>query len=143
MTIMRLFREDEESRRIWGAGPNLGWYRYWKERANKPREFWVKVVQVEAVICPVIVASAHWYVHKDGVWRNLQDIVVNAAGRGQGIGRMLIEHIGAPIKLKTDVESKANGFYKHLGFQEQETVISRNGEKVLRVWHLYKTEEEQ
>lgn len=123
--ILRLFALDKK---IWPSGIGQNWYWFWREKST--HEEWVKIGARG-----IIVASAHWSVRRDGL-RNLKDIIVDPAFRGAGLGRQLIAYIGRPIILKTDHDSEANGFYRHLGFQAGEEVRSKSGAKLLRVYRL-------
>ena len=123
--ILQLFGLDKK---IWPSGVGQNWYWFWREKSTKER--WVKVLDHETII-----ASAHWSMRRDGI-RNLKDIIVHPNVRGQNIGRLLITEIGRPIILKTDHDSEANGFYRHLGFEPGEEVPSKSGAKLLRVYRL-------
>jgi GNAT superfamily N-acetyltransferase len=124
--IIRLFGLDKK---IWPSGVGQNWYWYWREKSTK--EAWVKVTDGVSGI----IASAHWSVRRDG-WRNLKDIIVHPNFRRHHLGQTLIDHIGRPIVLKTDHDSEANGFYRHLGFEPGEEVRSKSGAKLLRVYRL-------
>lgn len=131
--ILALFALDKK---IWPSGVGQNWYWFWREHSTK--EDWVKVVDGNAMVDGVdgqIVGSAHWSTRRDGT-RNLKDIIVLPSARGQGIGRMLVEHIGRPIILKTDHDSDANAFYQRLGFVKGDTLPSKNGSKLLTNYSL-------
>ena len=125
--ILALFRSDEEARKIWSSGVGQSWYFYWD--AGNPREHWVKAFEPGGRI----IGSVHWLVRLDG-WKSLRDIVVDPAARGQGVGRLLVEHLGLPIVLKTDQDSLANNFYRRLGFKIGETSLTRNGKKYVTAY---------
>ena len=123
--IIALFGMDKK---IWPSGIGMNWYWFWREKST--REDWVKIVEGGEII-----GSAHWSTRRDGI-RNLKDIIIHPAHRGKGLGLQLIECIGRPIILKTDHDSEANGFYRHLGFEPGEEVRSKSGVKLLRVYRL-------
>lgn len=125
--VIKLFGLDKK---IWPSGVDQNWYWYWREKSTK--EEWVKVLAGDH---QSIIGSAHWSLRRDGI-RNLKDIIVHPDVRGQGVGKFLIDHIGRPIVLKTDHDSEANGFYRHLGFEPGEEVRSKSGAKLLRVYRL-------
>lgn len=118
--IIALFALDKK---IWPSGVGMSWYWFWNSPAK--REYWVKAVEGDKIL-----GSVHWSVRRDDV-RNLRDIIVSPTVRGKGIGKLLVEHVGSPVILKTDHDSEANRFYQHLGFVQGETRPSKNGKKLL------------
>ncbi len=127
--ILALFKQDEETKKIWGSGGGQSWYWYWHKPEGK-QEYWVK-----AVVSGHIVGFIHWSVRKRDNWRNLQDVIVHKDVRGRRVGKQLVDHIGAPVYLKTDHDSLANSFYQRWGFRKGETVPSRNGKKLLTYYY--------
>lgn len=122
--IIKLFALDKK---IWPSGVNQNWYWFWRPKTTMER--WVKVLSGSGTI----LASAHWSIRKDGT-KNLKDIIVRPDMRGQNLGRLLMNEIGRPVVLKTDHDSDANGFYLALGLTPGETVPSKRGTKLLRVY---------
>jgi GNAT superfamily N-acetyltransferase len=128
--ILALFKQDDECKKIWGSGGGQQWYWFWHKDSGK-QEYWVKAVDNDGIL-----GFVHWSVRKRDGWRNLQDIIVAGKAQGLGIGRMLVNHIGRPIYLKTDHDSIANRFYQRMGFRQGDTVWSRNGRKQLTYYYL-------
>lgn len=123
--VLALFKTEKS---IWSSGGGQAWYRYWQQRG--PREYWVKAV--EPPYCTLL-GFVHWTIRRDG-WRTLADIIVSPTARGRGVGKRLVEHLGDPIRLKTDVGAPSNEFYQRLGFRCVETKPSKNGKKQLNVY---------
>lgn len=118
------YRRDDEAwlRAVWGeckhilgTGVDLMLHRYGQRISDRE-----KII----VIRPF--AFAHYRERLDGV-RNLYEIGVSAVARRQGHGRRLIEAIGRPLILKTDLDNEAsNAFYVALGFKFMGWSWSRN-----------------
>lgn len=122
--IVALFNSEKN---IWPWGMGVPWYRFWNSRGRTER--WHK-----AVLDGKTVGSVHWSITLDNT-RNLYDIVTAPSVRGQGVGRALVEYIGTPVKLKTDVGAPSNDFYLRLGFTKGETEITRSGKKYVTTYY--------
>jgi len=96
------------------------WKRFWEEHA--PNEHWV-VVRGKGY--------AHFRRRNDG-WNTLYEIAVMPRQRRKGIASTLIEHIGWPLRAKTDADNVAsNAMYFALGFQRSGSRFTKNGKKML------------
>lgn len=86
-----------------------------------------------------IIGFAHYRHRRDGQ-TTLYEICVQAEMRGQGVGKVLVQHLCAEaallgkscLVLKTPIDLPANGFYQHLGFVCQETLPGKK--RALNVW---------
>jgi GNAT superfamily N-acetyltransferase len=122
--IMSLFKQDEEARRIWpNSICNRYWWLYTSHRGKQ--EYWDKMVEEN-----VIIGFVHWRVRKTG-WKYIDELLVAQEKRGQGIGRLLIEHVGRPVYLKTDPNSEAVKFYLKLGFLPGESMETSYGARMI------------
>lgn len=66
------------------------------------------------VVIPEL-AFCHYRIRKDGT-RFVYEIAVAQEAKGKGLGRKLMEYVGRPVELKTDVASEeSNAFYRRLG----------------------------
>ena len=126
--VAALFKADAEAKKIWPGGISMNWYFFWN--GQKENNHWVKAVGPNGNI----LGSVHWTVRKRDGGRTLHDIAVLPSARGQGLGKILVDHIGLPITLKTDHDSQANGFYLKLGFVLQGQAQSRSGLKMFNVY---------
>lgn len=80
-----------------------------------------------------IFGFVNYRTRRDG-WHTVYEVAVDKPFRGTEIGRELIEAVPHPIRLKCPVDNKANGFYRHLGF---ECVATEQGRKrMLHLWEL-------
>lgn len=107
---------NSHNRYFWNG--NAIWYRFW-HREDTAREYWI-------VVDPGL-GCAHFRIRHDGC-RVLDEIVTAPEARRKGIGRAMIDYIGRPIRLKTDVDNEvSNAFYLSLGFNLVGVVFSKSG----------------
>lgn len=99
------------------------WYRYWT--GGSENEFW------DVIPC---MAFVHYKRRKDGV-NVIYEIAVGSEFKRKGLGKMLLDHVGYPMELKTDVQHReSNAFYKGCGFYPAGEKRSRDGLKRMRIW---------
>lgn len=73
------------------------------------------------------VAFVHYLIRKDG-GKTIYDIAVDPDHRGQGLGKALVEHVGFPVRLSTNVDNEgSNAFYRALGFRLTRREVSKSG----------------
>jgi len=98
--------------------------------AEDIRDHHVFVVESDGILTGCAIVSLN------GTSAHLMNIAVDPAARGQGLGRLLMEHAeefarssgAAEMHLATHVEMPENvALYSHLGWSE----TSRNGNKVM------------
>jgi ribosomal protein S18 acetylase RimI-like enzyme len=130
-----MIRTIRESDKVWVKplfdsnqsilGPfDVAWYRYTtsKNRSEK----WV-VIEGEAF--------AHYLIKKNGE-RTLYEIAVKS--KGKGLGRILLNHIGYPMNLKTDADNaESNEFYRRCGFTCVGQKMSKSGEKTFNIYQRW------
>lgn len=63
-----------------------------------------------------IVGYVEWHNCQDG-WSTVYSVAVDKAHVCQGIGINLLWKVPRPVRLKCPVDSKANTFYSHNGFE--------------------------
>lgn len=105
-----------------------------------PRELgWVRRVALQEALARGTLLVARWSgavvgyceyrVRKDG-WRTIYSVATQI--QQLGIGRALVDAVGAPVRLKCPVDSAANGFYRAMRFT---LVATEPGKKrALNVW---------
>lgn len=105
-------------------GPaSVAWHRFWA--GARTRNHWIVIEGL---------AFVHYRRRLDGVYV-IDEIAVDAAAKGRGLGRRLVERIGLPIELKTDADNaESNAFYQRLGFYPAGTKRSKSGKKLFRLW---------
>lgn len=125
MSIREVTPEDQEwLKSIWDE-PMFGsfsvwWYRYWHQRSHGER--WI-IYEGKGF--------AHYFVRRDGM-RRIQEILVAPDARRQGIGEMLVNYVGVPVKLRTDCDNVAsNAFYRRLGFVPAAKVRAKSGKEMM------------
>lgn len=108
-------------------------------RAYSQELGWVRRVALQEALAHSTLLVARWSgtvagyceyrVRRDG-WRTIYSVAVQA--QGLGIGRALVDAVGAPVRLKCPVDSAANGFYRAMRFT---LVATEPGKKrALNVW---------
>jgi len=104
-------------------GPfGMAWYRYWQLKEENPKagELWVGIENI---------AFCHYRVRRNKR-RTIYEIAVVDGYKGQGIGKAILNYVGYPIDLKTDIDNPiSNGFYNKYGFKLTGTGQSKNGSK--------------
>ncbi len=99
---------------FWNGG--VIWYRYWHQSGS---ERWI--------VARPDLGCAHYRVRRDG-WKVIDEIVTSEAARRRGVAKAMIEHIGAPIFVKTDCDNEpSNAFYLALGFRLVNVRFARSG----------------
>lgn len=113
--LLELWKANEEH--LGWFGPRT-WHMFWKGHA--PNEHW-DVLRPQGFI--------RWRNRRDG-WRTVYDIAV--AEQGKGLGRLLMEHVGRPVRLKTNASNlNAQGFYRHLGLSIAARSHTRDGRGIV------------
>lgn len=114
-----------------------------------PQELgWVRRVALQDALARGTLLVARWSgavagyceyrARRDG-WRTIYSVAVQA--QGQGIGRALVNAVGAPVRLKCPVDSGANAFYRAIGFSL--ISVDPGRERALNVWIYTGTTSEQ
>ncbi len=81
-------------------------------------------------------AFAHFNLKRNGE-KTLYEIAVDTNMKRMGIGRALVDFIGAPMLLKTDADNIAsNAFYASLGFFLLGEKFTKSGKRV-NVWKKF------
>lgn len=76
-------------------------------------------------------AFCKFHLRDDG-WKTIYSIVVPMKYRGKGIGKLLIKHLGVPLRAKCPAELPSNSFYVGLGFRLASR--ERSPKRILNVW---------
>lgn len=104
---------------------NSRWFRFWQ--AKNPREHWI-VDNNNSAFC-------HYLVALDGT-RSIYEIAVAQNARRTGLGKAMIELVGVPVRLKTDVENDtSNAFYASVGFLCVGKHKKRHSDGLSKVWY--------
>lgn len=106
-----------------GGGP--AWFRFWQ--AKNPREHWI-VNDDKTAFC-------HYLVALDGT-RSVYEIVVHPTVQRTGLGTAMLETVGTPVRLKTNLENEAsNAFYAKSGFMCLAKHKKRKSDGISKVWY--------
>lgn len=105
---------------------DTAYYRF--KNSKNTREKWIVVKEI---------AFVHYMERLDGV-KVIYEIAVNPNNKRQGLGKMLMEHIGFPIQLKTDANNEeSNEFYRKTGYIRVGVKKSRNGKKTFNIYQRW------
>jgi GNAT superfamily N-acetyltransferase len=73
----------------------------------------------------------HFRRRRDGI-NVVYEIAVAEAHRRKGLGKRLLQAVGAPIMLKTDADNTTSrAFYVALGFRELNTIVAKHSSKAM------------
>lgn len=78
-----------------------------------------------------VVGFMRWERGLDG-WDTVHEICVRKDFRREGIGRLLLDQIPRPMRLRCLVRADSNSFFEHLGFARAGEVCGKN------IWLLFR-----
>ncbi len=78
-----------------------------------------------------VIGFIRWHRRRDG-WIIIYEICVRRDFRGEGVGRLLLEKVPKPIRLKCPQDNESNKFYEHLGFTLAGQEAGRK--RALNIW---------
>ncbi len=123
--IINIFSENKKILGGIGYG-KLQWKRFWDNK--KINEHWVVIEN--KCFCHYLERF------RDGV-KVVYEIATKNKHKKKGYGKKLIEHIGKPIALKTDYDSKeSNNFYKKIGFKKNGISYTKSKNKKMQNYEL-------